>query len=555
MVDPSADSSFRQVRKHWCPQEAERAGRLLTVGVITSIGRESLRAGTRASWLRSIPEGVKARFVLRGVGMPSGAADEALDEAERHGDMLFLAGLATLPFADKLIVQLSRGALLSQFLWLECADRAFRSSRFIGTVDDDVWLHLPGIVLQLSGVLASAHAGQPAYIGHMGIASWREDLNLLANIGYGGAGLFHPNCTRQTAIVGPFSFASRVSFVSSQLVGLVVNDATRAQAMMLAYRDQDDSETVNAHIAEPVSRRPMYLRGDAWLGLALATKLRAGPDVHPIIYVTLGWDFFQDHYGLKTRRTNLIWGAAAQDGEFPRRAATLQAWHEVNHCDNPAILLCNSSLQDNSRILGCAHEFFTRCQVPSIEHWKEYNKIAPGWFAGFKCKSDTIDLYPFTVPPTQPPVGIPASPPAAATGRIALASMIAPPAVLGNANATREASSDSAACDPMCAKSWRMEWHVKCHWPKCVGCSECGHAGHSHKSEHLHTAAKREGSLPPPPTPRPHTPWHHRSKRLRVAGAPAAPPPQIPEIFARDVGPTHEGGPTGVHRPWHRPSF
>ena len=347
-----------------------------------------MREASRSTWLKSVSRGMLVQFVMRGVGLREWS--EALAEAERYGDLLFTEGDATMPSSFSESSRVSRGALLSQFLWLECAARAFASSAFIGTVDDDVWLHTPGMERMLDGIFA-ATPETSMYIGKMMAASWREDLELVTNV-VGSSGRHVSNCSRNGPVLGPFNFATRASFVTSKLSSLVTTTSHKEHVLMMAYRTEDDEARKKQTQKEKQATRPDHVRGDTWLGLSLS-KLHAGPSIHPIANIDLGWDHFQDRWGLKARRTTLIWCSAGIDQEFMRRVTFLQSWSEGNHCDNAPLVICNNT--DILTPLSCSGEPWKKCELPSVDHWKELRTAGvTGWAAGYKCKTDLIDLFP-----------------------------------------------------------------------------------------------------------------------------------------------------------------
>ena len=114
------------------------------IGIMSHVPNRALRDVIRRSWLRdSAPRGVVARFVLRGIGAPVTARAEAV----QHRDTVFLDARSTLGR--------KQGPLVSLFAWWRYASIAWRAT-FIGKADDDVYIHLSGLLAHLRASHAAA---------------------------------------------------------------------------------------------------------------------------------------------------------------------------------------------------------------------------------------------------------------------------------------------------------------------------------------------------------------------------------------------------------------
>ena len=106
------------------------------LGVVTH-QQSSFRHSIRRTWLPSPEAGVVTRLVMRGFN----ASAAVIDEAAQFGDIIFLPSSASL---DKNV-----GPLQSTWQWLECAISAWPRAALIGKAEDDVWVHLPGVLESL----------------------------------------------------------------------------------------------------------------------------------------------------------------------------------------------------------------------------------------------------------------------------------------------------------------------------------------------------------------------------------------------------------------------
>ena len=106
------------------------------LGVVTH-EKSGFRHSIRRSWLPSPEAGVVTRLVMRGFN----ASAAVVDEAAQFGDIVFLPSSASLSEYS--------GPLQSTWQWLECAVSAWPRAALIGKAEDDVWVHLPGVLESL----------------------------------------------------------------------------------------------------------------------------------------------------------------------------------------------------------------------------------------------------------------------------------------------------------------------------------------------------------------------------------------------------------------------
>ena len=147
MVPPPAASSWGV--QSFCAAPDTRA-LFAVLGVVTH-EQSSFRHLIRRTWLPSPEAGVITRLVMRGLN----ASAAVVDEAAQFGDIIFLPSSASL--------SKDVGPLLSTWQWLECAISAWPRAALVGKAEDDVWVHLPG-------VLESLRAGSAA-LGKLNLRS------------------------------------------------------------------------------------------------------------------------------------------------------------------------------------------------------------------------------------------------------------------------------------------------------------------------------------------------------------------------------------------------
>ena len=189
---------------------------LAALGVFSAEANGAFRRHVRASWLPA-PDAsdIKARFVLRGLGLRA----ETLSEARTHGDTLFVRAKSDLGR--------SSGPLLSLVLWYECAVTAWPRAQLIGKADDDIWADLPRMTHVLRASLDALKAGGGAsaaprlLFGQLEQYSWDDEAQRPTN--WGGAGWWSETRPCATSVRKP-----REPLLSRSLrgVGLARRDDT-----------------------------------------------------------------------------------------------------------------------------------------------------------------------------------------------------------------------------------------------------------------------------------------------------------------------------------------
>ncbi|KAL1510928.1 hypothetical protein AB1Y20_005756 [Prymnesium parvum] len=217
---PADLSPARSDAPSFC-RPSDRASRLAVLGIFSADAHIAHRREIRHSWLHSSPEsGIAAHFVLHG----RGAHSLVLDEAVRHGDIVFLDGEAEM--------HRKQGPLAKLLLWMRCAAAAWPGALLVGKADDDTWVHMSGVARQLRASLSGG--GRYIYWGRTETFHWYERAHRPAafagrygrgehctrrrvplgewerkhgELGYGAARSWPRADDEEEALVGPFEFA------------------------------------------------------------------------------------------------------------------------------------------------------------------------------------------------------------------------------------------------------------------------------------------------------------------------------------------------------------
>lgn len=166
--------------------------RLAVLGVLSQDTRENaaLRRTSRSTWMQpdlSAQSPILARFVLRGAGI----GEEALHEAQQHGDVIFVNEASNASYKT--------APLRSLFAWLRCAQMAWPQARLIGKADDDVVVMAPRVAAHLLASFDALRRGgaEPLlYWGMMETMHWDVEQHRPASPFRFGYGDGQP-CTRR----------------------------------------------------------------------------------------------------------------------------------------------------------------------------------------------------------------------------------------------------------------------------------------------------------------------------------------------------------------------
>ena len=143
---------------------------LLAAGIVSAPEYLERRVGSRESWLKW-PNvcrsgcALTVRFVVRAGGALPAAVDWLLAQEERaHGDMLRV----DVPWNETRL----RGPVLSVAAWFAHAVVRFASATFLAKMDDDAYVHTPGLEALLRQVRAAAPSAERVYLGPMSWFHW-----------------------------------------------------------------------------------------------------------------------------------------------------------------------------------------------------------------------------------------------------------------------------------------------------------------------------------------------------------------------------------------------
>lgn len=232
----------------------------------------------RATWA-GYPEVSSGRVLVRfAVGVPantSAAERQALlVESRAHADAVLL---------DTVGRSSVYAPLISTYRWLQHAVVAHPDARFVGKLDDDVYVHVPELAAQLAAVDAAAL--RHVYMGSFFATSW--DPAAMTHVGSaytvrGAKHLASAHCDANASkaakrCVGPFvSTTGSCQLLSASVArGLADSPAAQADIEEAARRARE----LEATLALPEARRrelkPRRKRvfEDAWMGYAAAHLL------------------------------------------------------------------------------------------------------------------------------------------------------------------------------------------------------------------------------------------------------------------------------------------
>ena len=188
----------------YCPSP-DPSPYLAALGLLSAERNVRSRQAARSSWMQAERlqrnSSVVARFVVRGIGVQR----RVLDEAARHGDILFVKAQQSLTC--------KAGPLRSLLLWMACAVAAWPNAQLVGKGDDDLWVHVPDVTAMLHAALAASRPRQRVWWGMFETFHWHDGWHrpLAFDWGFGWNRRAREHCSRR-AVPPHLHVARNVSY-------------------------------------------------------------------------------------------------------------------------------------------------------------------------------------------------------------------------------------------------------------------------------------------------------------------------------------------------------
>lgn len=315
---------------------------LIACGVLSAPEFLDRRTSLRESWVRSPLVGpgrpIGVQFVIRARNAPKSVSRLLSAEHQLHGDVLRI----DVPWNETRL----RGPVLSVYAWLGHATRAHRTAPFVAKLDDDVWLHAPGIESALRLALASVPDPRRIYLGVMSYFHWYPAIFERSGYGYRyseayemGRGcrnlsLAEARCQHRGcgACVGPFPFPAGFLIVYSTPLAAELHASSIMRSDVSRLRSLERLPT-------RAGREQVKVMEDVWLG----SLWYRSPPKQPIAYVGLADTgnptLSSDFYGLRSTRGSLI---VHIKGKQLERFLAVDAWRNARNCTPSLALDCQA---------------------------------------------------------------------------------------------------------------------------------------------------------------------------------------------------------------------
>ena len=334
---------------------------LVALGIVSAPEYIERRAGSRATWL-TWPNicasgcAFRAQFVVRMRDAPPSVVQVIEKEEHDHSDVLRVDVLWN---ETRL-----RGPVLSVAAWLTHAVRAHSSARCIAKLDDDAYIHLPGLEVLVREALGTVPSPESLYMGPMSWFHWYEKIFERSGFGWTFTMSWHlgASCRNVTqaeercrhrgcgACVGPFPFAS----------GYLAILATPLAAELAGSRQlAEDVRALGAASTLPTrsGTNQFKVMEDIWLGSLLFRQ----PPARALSYVALSErddaTLVSDGWGLKISTPAVVVHVKNHlAGKQLERFLATHAFKLEAHCRQEYAVRCSS---------GC-NAFLTRAENESM---------------------------------------------------------------------------------------------------------------------------------------------------------------------------------------------
>ena len=272
---PRSSSATNSSHCHTTEPSSSDVSVWLAVGILSPPENEARRAILRATWLSVVSEEAVTRFIVRARGAPPSVCRRLQGEAAAFGDTLLLRGVA---YNETNL----RGPVLTLIEWIDYAARRLPLARFVAKVDDDVYVHAPGVVAMLQRLSPSLRHKR-VLAGPLAWHGWSARQWQACGFGwrYQGAARSLEDCRRSnsTSYAGPFPFAiGYIILLSAPLVAaLSRSPALRGEAARLRAVPSESVRGACRHSSEGCGSPQIH--EDVWLGFLVHTYLAASSAV------------------------------------------------------------------------------------------------------------------------------------------------------------------------------------------------------------------------------------------------------------------------------------
>lgn len=238
----------------------------LAIGIVSAPEYVHRRAVLRHTWLSLPAPGVHTRFVVRALHAPARLHRQLSAEQRTHSDILEVS----VPWNETRL----RGPVLTLAAWIRHAASQLPSARYIAKVDDDSYLHAPGLAELLRSTLhPSLGAHAMAYIGTLTWYSWYAEQWDRCGFGWSwnGANAMGQFCRNHTwasqrcgahgcgPAVGPFPFAAGYLIIVSAPLASAISSSP-------ALDVEERRLTIARGLVTHKGFRHTQIFEDVWLG-------------------------------------------------------------------------------------------------------------------------------------------------------------------------------------------------------------------------------------------------------------------------------------------------
>ena len=355
---------------------------LLAMGVVSAPEYVERRIGSRESWfgwsnvcaggtpVRPPACAFSVEFVVRTGGASDAMSKLLQTEHQEYSDLL---RVPTIPWNETRL----RGPVLSVAAWFSHAAVAHADALFIAKLDDDAYVHAPGLEALLRKARIAAPNPDAIYLGAMSWFHWFPNIFERSGFGWTYTMAWHLGLSCRNATLaeerclhkgcgrceGPFPFASGyLAVLSTPLVlALVAADG-------LALRDDVPRLRAASGLITRTGGVMPKVMEDIWLG----SLFHRQPPSRPMTFVALSErddnTLVSDGWGLKVTKSSLIVHVKNHmPGRQLERFLAIHAFKRASFCNEPLAVRC---------AVGC-RAFLSRGENASMH--EEDSRFARQW--------------------------------------------------------------------------------------------------------------------------------------------------------------------------------